>query len=411
MLHSTTLFLHFRPTFRMASSFSTKKYFSKLFAPQLLGELAAKHGAQLFFEINDQTPRKLAVQLMEDSIKSLATEQRLEVLKDLSYVSSITNSHTASLGKKLFKVETTKEFEPEIECASDTDSILYLFLRHEGITDKLALLAPFYASKSYFSYEAKKVVQDAAESTLTELSREFTRLANKDENATEQEMEHLFLDDILYIESKFQGAYDVGNKIDAKTGEITRKAISRKIETVRIAYIPAEEIVLLAGNISKQQKLIFLDTFLRIVTSGGYEGKVESYDTTPLKNLSLDFTIFNKGTPFIKASIKSATLSYADGKKKLRLTLPSSREHTGMQILKETIDELGLEEKFGSFDIVNMTFGFMFQNKEQQDKAVNVNVSISPTKASLCPLFEYERYAKAILKNAGVYEGFKLLEK
>ncbi|MEZ0209138.1 MAG: hypothetical protein ACAH17_03110 [Candidatus Paceibacterota bacterium] len=395
----------------MASSFSTKKYFSKLFAHDLLSELAVKHGAQLFFEINDQTPRKLAIQLMEDSIKSLDTEQRLEVLKDLSYVSSITNSHTATLGKKLFKLETTKEFEPEIECTSDTDVVLYLFLRHEAIADKLAFLAPFYASKSYTSYEAKKVAQDTAESTLTELSREFTRLANKDDNATQLEMEHLFLDDILYVESKFQGAYDVGNKLDTKTGEISRKAVSRKIETVRIAYIPNEEMMLLAGNISKQQKMIFLDTFLRVVTLGGYEGKVESYDIVPLKNLSLDFTVFNKGTPFIKASIKSATLSYADGKKKLRLTLPSSREYTGMQILKETIDELGLEERFGSFDIVNMTFGFMFQNKEKQDKAVNVNVSISPTRASLCPLFEYERYAKAILKNAGIYEGWKLLEK
>ena len=395
----------------MAQSFSVKKYLSKLYAPSLLSELASNYDVQLFFEINDQTPRKLAIQLMEDSIKSLDTEARLSVTKDLSYVSSITSAHTASLAKKLFKVETGKDFEAEIECTSDTDVVLYFFLRHEDIADKLAFLHPFYASKSYLSYEAKKVDEAEAETKLTELSREFTRLANKDDNATEQEMEHLFLDDILYIESKFQGAYDVESKVDAKTGEIDRKHVTRKIERVRIAYLPKEEVMLIAGNVSKSQKMIFLDTFLRVVTSGGYEEKVERYDLTPLKNLSLDFTEYNKGTPFIKATMKSTTISYADGKKKLRLSLPSTREHANMQALQETLDELGLLQKFGSFDIVNMTFGFMFQNKEQQDKAVNVSCSISPTRASLCPLFPYERYTKSILKNAGIYEGFKLIEK
>jgi hypothetical protein len=156
--------------------------------------------------------------------------------------------------------------------------------------------------------------------------------------------------------------------------------------------------------------MLFMDTFLRVVTGGGYEEKVEHYDLTPLKNLSLDFTQYNKGTPFIKASIKSVTLSYAEGKKKLRLSLPTSRDQAGMQALKDTLEELGLTDKFSSFEIVNMTFGFIFQNKEKQDKSVNVNCSISKAKASLCPLFEYERYTKSILKNAGVYEGFKVLE-
>ncbi len=394
----------------MAKSFSTKKYFSKLFAHSLVSELAANHGAQLFFEINDQTPRKLAIQLMEDSIKSLDTGKRLEVLKDLSYIASITSTHTALLGKKLFKVETGKEFEPEVECKSDADVLLYIFLRHEAITDKLAFLFPFYASKSYISYEAKKVTQVEIESKLTELSREFTRIANKDDNATEQEMGNIVLDNILYVESKFQGSYDVSEKLDSKTGEIDKKHVVRKIETVRIAYLPNEEVVLVAGNTSKEQKMIFLDTFLRIVTNGGFEDKIEGFNMEQLKNLSLDFVQYNKGTPFIKASIKSVTLSYNEGKKKLRLALPTSNEHSGMQLLSETLSELGLEERFQSFDIVNMTFGFMFQNKDKQDKAVNVSVSISPNRATLCPLFEYERYTKSILKNAGIYEGWKVKE-
>ena len=394
----------------MAQSFSPKKYFSKITAPALVTELIGNHGGQAYLEINDQTPRKLTVQMMEDAVKSLDTEKRLEVIKDLSFVSSITSAHTASLGRKLFKKETGKDFEPEVECSTDADIILYLFLRHEEITDKLAFLHPFYASRSYISYEAKKVDEKEAETKLTELSREFTRIANKDDNATEQEMEHLFLDDILYIESKFQGSYDIESKLDAKTGEINRKHATRKIETVRIAYLPNEEVVLLAGNVSKPQKMVFLDTFLRIVTNGGYEEKIEAYDLSLLQNMSFDFVPHNKGTPFIKASVRSATLAYADGKKKIRFTLPASRDHANLAALRESVEELGLEERFGSFGVMNMSFGFIFQNKDKQDKAVNVSCSISPNKASLCPLFEYERYAKSILKNAGIYEGWKVKE-
>ncbi|MEN9338153.1 MAG: hypothetical protein RIQ41_467 [Candidatus Parcubacteria bacterium] len=393
----------------MAQSFSTKKYFSKIVAHTLVSELVAQHDAQVFFDINDQTPRKLAIQLMEDSIKSLDTEKRLDVLKDLSFVASITSSHTASLGKKLFKQETGKDFEPEVECVSDADTVLYLFVRHPEITDKLAFLHPFYASKSYISYEAKTVEQDEVQTKLTELGREFTRLANKDDNATEQHMEHIFLDSILYISSTFHEGYNVESTLNEEGTD--RKHIARKVQTVRIAYIPQEQIVLVAGDISKPQKMLFLDTFLRVVTGGGYEEKIETYDLTPLKNLAFDFVTYNKGTPFIKAGITSVTLSYAQGKKKLRIALPSSREHANLQLLQETLRELGLDERFASFDIAQIAFKCMFQNKEKQDKAVNVSCSISPNKATLCPLFEYERYTKSILKHAQIYQGFKVVEK
>lgn len=392
----------------MAQSFSLKKYLSKLYAPSLIAELAQKHGEQVLFDINDQTPRKLAIQMMEDSIKAIDTEKRLAMLQELSYVSSITNAHTATLAKKLFKEEKGVDFESELETQSDHDTVLYFYLRHEDMTDRLAFLHPFYASKSYLSYEAKPIEKVEASTKLTELGREFTRIANKEDNATEQHMEHLFLDDILYISSTFHEGYDIAQTLTEEGTD--RKRVTRKVQTVRIAYLPQEEIVLLSGNVSKQQKMVFLDTFLRIVTGGGYEGKAESYDLSPLQNFGLDFVHYNKGTPFIKASIKSVTLSYAGGKKKLRLALPSSREHSNLQHLKETLEELNLADRFGSFTIENIAFGFMFQNKDKQDKSVNVSCSISPLRASLCPLFEYERYTKSILKNAGIYEGFKLAE-
>lgn len=394
----------------MAQSFSLRKYFSKINAHELVSELIRKHDGQAFFEINDQTPRKLAVQLMEDSIKSLETETRLEIMKELSYVSSITNQHTARLGKKLFTKNTGKEFEPEIECTSDHDLVLYFHVKHEDIADKLAFLHPYYASKSYLSYEAKKVEELEAETKLTELGREFTRLANKDDNATEQHMEHVFVDGILFATSTFHEGYDIEHTLN-REGETDRKAFRRKVHRVRIAYIPEEETVLLSGTVSKQQKLIFLDTFLRVVTNGGYEAKEEVYDLVPLKNLDFDFTQYNKGAPFIKANIKSVTLSYAEGKKKLRIALPSTQEHSNLQALREMLDELGLTIQIGTFSIANIAFGFLFQNKEKQDKVVNVSCSISPSKASLCPLYEYERYAKNMLKNADIYGGYTTTEK
>jgi hypothetical protein len=301
-----------------------------------------------------------------------------------------------------------KEFEPEVECSTDEDIMLYLFLRHDEIMEKLAFLSPFYASKGYLSYESKAVGKAVAETKLTELSREFTRIANKEDNATEQSLEHLFLDGILYVSSLFHEGYDIGQSLNEEGTD--RKRITRRVQTVRIAYLPGEEVVLVAGNVSKHQKLVFLDTFLRVVTGGGYEGKSESYDLSPLKNLAHDFIPYNKGTPFIRASVRSVTLSYAEGKKKLRIALPSGRQYSGMQSLEETLGELGLTQKFGTFTIANVAFAFLFQNKDKQDKSVNVSCSLSPTKASLCPLFEYERYTKTILKNAGIYEGFKVAE-
>jgi hypothetical protein len=252
--------------------------------------------------------------------------------------------------------------------------------------------------------------QDEVEMQLSELRREFTRLANKEDNATELDMESAYIDDVLYLETQFQGSYDIGQKLDPETGEMNRKHISRRIETIRIAYIPNEEIMLIAGNVSKQQKMIFLDTFLRIVCGTGYEAKVETFNLEPLKDLTLDFTTHNKGTPFIKGSIYSATVSYADGKKKVRLTFPVSRDHTGMQAFKETLEELGLDKKWNSLELTNANFKFIFQNKENIEKSINVAFSLTSQKATLCPLFEYERYAKALLKNAGIYEGFKLSE-
>ena len=81
-----------------------------------------------------------------------------------------------------------------------------------------------------------------------------------------------------------------------------------------------------------------------------------------------------------------------------------------MQALSETLDELGLTDQFDTFNIASIAFQFSFQNKEKENRNVNVSCSLTPSKATLCPLFEYERYTKSILKNAEVYQGFVLSE-
>ena len=43
--------------------------------------------------------------------------------------------------------------------------------------------------------------------------------------------------------------------------------------------------------------------------------KIEHYDLTPLKKSFTGFYSVQQGYPFIKASIKSVTLSYAEGKR------------------------------------------------------------------------------------------------
>ena len=129
----------------MAQSFSTKKYFSKIFVPSLIQKLYAKHNAEVFFDINDQTPRKTAVDMMVESFTVLDPAQKIDIEGELSYISSFSTKHTARLAKLLYKETTGKEFEPEVECTTDHDYALYFSLYHEDLVEHIIFLNEFYA--------------------------------------------------------------------------------------------------------------------------------------------------------------------------------------------------------------------------------------------------------------------------
>lgn len=395
----------------MPQKFSPKKYFSKIYAVDLLKELYQKHGETMFIEVNEQTPRKTAIDMILESFNNLEIEKKSDIQKDLAYISSFSNSNFSILARKLFKDIKGLAFEPEIQCASDHDLTLYFFLRHNELISELIFLNEFYLSKTYLSYEAKNYNKETLSLDVDELAREFKRIANKEDNATDCEFTWKELDGVLYVRSVFEGSHELSTKIDPKTGEVDRANTRRRIETIRIACVPKEKVVLISGTLDKNQKLIFLDTFLRIICKSGHDGKVDTYDLSIFKNLSLDFMSINKGTPLMKWKVKNITFSYKDGKKKLRLSLNSDANTVGMAPLSETLSEISLNDGFKTFEIESASISFTFNDKEKEGKVKSVNCSISKNKTSLCPLFEYDNYAMNLLRLGGVSKGFVLVEK
>lgn len=398
-------------------SFSAKKYFSKIYTTELLTELYKKHGAEAFIEINDQTPRKTAVNMMLESFNSIDPEQKIDIEKELTFISSFSSDNTALLAQKLFKEINSKEFETEIECISPHDIILYFFLRHNDLVEDLIFLHEFYLSKNYFKYEALEYKKENLNTGLHELKNDWERIANENSNATDCEFTSKEIEDILYIRQVYEGSYERQVKMNKKTGEVDRANAVRKIETIRLAYLPKEKLVLVSGNINKQKKLYFMDSFLRIICKCGYEGKIESFDISPFKDLSFNFLNINKGTPLMKWKIKNITLSYKEGKKKLRLGLNSDSNTLGLDPLSETLEELGMKNKFDSFNIDSLSLSFSFNNEDlsaqagKENTMINVSCSISKGKTNLCPLFKYDNYALKLLKLGNINQGFILEEK
>jgi hypothetical protein len=135
---------------------------------------------------------------------------------------------------------------------------------------------------------------------------------------------------------------------------------------------------------------------------------MESFNLSVFKKQDFDFKTTNNGTPLLTWKIKAITLSFGSEKtkKKMRLSLPSTAQEHGLNPLFSTLEELELTTKIQSYNIDNVTLSFSFIDKVKADKSANVSCSLSLTKSSLCPLFPYDRYARTLLKQAGVDGGF-----
>ena len=391
------------------ATFSLKKYIGKIYAYELWNELLKGHKVTAFFEISESVPRKAAIDIISDTFKGIDIGKRIDIEKELSYISTFSTPFAASLYKKLLTKELGSTFEPEIECPTDADMVLYCFLRHRELLERVLFLHDFYTSKSYMAYEAPNKEINFIEKS-SELIKDFERLANKDDNATEAKIAFEELDNILYLSVLFEGRYQVEPKINKESGELDRTHSIRKVERVFIAYVRDEERVLIRGTVGRTALTHFLDSFLRIVCESAYEGKKESYDLSTFKNLAFDFVSHNKGTPLLRWKIKAISLSFANGKKKIRLALPSEQHSVALAPLSETLDDLGMISKYDSFTIDSLSLVFTFNDKEHEGKSINVSTSLSPKKNGLCALFPAHNYVRKLLTLTGIDKGFVLEE-
>ncbi len=393
----------------MAKSFSIKNYFKKIHTHELLADLYEKNSITAILGITESTSRKNAVDIMMDFYKSLSPSDRIEIEKELIVISTLSTKHSIPLFVSLLKEKKLPYDITTVECKTTEDRVLYYYLYHKDIFDEVMFFHDFYTSRGYMLYEAKEIDLVGALFSITELTKEFKRLANKDERATECDVTAKSLDGLLYLHATFEGGSHISPRRDSTTGELDRTRTVRKHEEVKIVYLPKDKEVLISYTGSKHEKLIFLDTFLRIVCSGAYIEKIESFDLKKIKNKDFDFSTSNNNTPLLMWKIKGITLSFGGeekSKKKMKLSLPSTVQEDRLNPLFSTLDELSLSKQFQLYSIENVTLSFSFINKENPEKSINVSCSLSQNKSSLCPLFQYDRHARVLLKQSGIYEGF-----
>jgi hypothetical protein len=263
------------------------------------------------------------------------------------------------------------------------------------VFEDLEFFHQFYITKGYMPYEAKKVSLQDADFAISELTREYTRISKKEGRDTSCITKHKTLGNIMYVTASI-------------TEHTTEDENPRILQTIKIAYLPDDAEVLIAYSGKKYEKLLYLDTFLRIVCGGGYDAKELSYSLSPIQNDTFDFAKHANGIPLMTWKIKGITLSFGNEKvkKKMKLTLPSSMHEYGFSPLKNTLDELALATKWKEYTVDSVTLMFSFVHMYKGDKSVQTPCTISLTKASLCPLFPYDRYVRSILQSSNIERGF-----
>lgn len=392
----------------MAQSFSPKKYFQKIHTHEVLADFYETHAITAILGITDSTPRKNAVEIMIDFYKSLPPSQKIDIEKELTLISTLSTKHTIPLFNTVFKHKKIAVPETKNECKTDQDRILYYYLHHRDIFDEILFFHDFYSSRGYMLYEAKEVTLESAEFAITELTKEFKRIANKEDRATECILTAKSLDGLLYVHGVFDGVSELNPERNKETGELDRTKTRRRQEEIKIVYFPKDNYVIISYTGSRYEKLIFLDTFLRIVCNSHFEDKLQSCDIHAFKDKHFDFSKTNKSIPLLTWKAKSITLSFGSdkAKKKIKISLPGSSQERGLSSLFTTLEELQLEKNFALYNIENILLSFSFQDIQKPEKSTNISCSLSPNKISLCPLFPYDKYAMTLLKQAGIDTGF-----
>lgn len=393
----------------MSQSFSPKKYFKKIQTSELLVKFYATHDIVALFEITDKTSRKTVTDILLDFYNSIPLEQKFDIERELTLIHTLSTKYSIPIFISLLKEKKIPHEQKEIECTSDEDKVLYYYLYHKNIFDEVMFFHDFYISRGYMLYEAKQIQVETAEYAITEFTKEFRRILNKEDTITEFDITAKILNGSLFVHIIFEGALELRTEIDKVTGELDRAKTRRKQEDLKIIYIPKDNEILISYTGKRYEKLIFLDTFLRIVCESHYEDKIESFDLSIFKKKDFDFATINKKIPLLAWKVKAVTFSFGNSekaKKKIRLSLPSSPQENGLNPLFSTLEELKLISQLENFYIENVALSFSFTDKEKSDKSVNVSCSVSLSKSSLFPLFPYDTYARKLLKQSGIYGGF-----
>jgi len=254
------------------------------------------------------------------------------------------------------------------------------------------------------------VTLDTAEMKMSECIREFKRILDKEDRVTELSIETKILGKAFYVYGTFEGTTLLTPAKNKETGELDRKRTTRKLEEIRIVYLPEDKEVLIGYSGGKQEKLSFLDTFLRIVCgTNGYEDKEQHFDLSVFKKETFDFASLNKGNPLLNWKIKSIALSFGEDvvKKKLRISLPSTKHELTLSPLFSTVRELNIEKTLVSCTIDSVALSYSFTKIGNTEKTVKVNCTVSATKASILPLLPYDRFVRSLLKQSHIDKGFQ----
>lgn len=269
----------------MAQAFSAKKYFSKISSPLLLTEFYKSHNITALFETQEDTPRKALTTLFVDFYTSLSQEEKQGLLQDFTLALTLSTKYTTYLFSQLTQEHGISSIT-EIECKTDHDVALYYLLKHRDIFDEALFFNEFYATRSYMLYEAQEVDKDSALLALTELTKELKRITTKDEDSGDYlSLTHKMLNGNLFVHVEYDGKQILTKNNEEEETWNTK----RKREELKIVYLREDKEVLLFGTMSRYEKNIFLDTFLRVVCKSMYEGKVESFNLSQFLVPTFDF--------------------------------------------------------------------------------------------------------------------------
>ena len=392
----------------MAVPFSPRQYFKNIQTPQLITQLYATHGVTAVFEISETTPRSVVVDMLYDYYKSLDGSIKYDIERELALVHSLSTKFSPALFRSALQSAGKPHEVTEVECKTIHDFTLYYYLTQREVFDEVLYYHDFYTGRRYFRYEAKRVDLSEGAKSLPELTKEFERIANKHDRVTSCDVTHRVLDGRLYIHASFEGSAKVTPVLDKETSIIDRTRTSRSLEQIHIVYIPEDEEVMIAYTGGKAEKLILLDTFLRLVCGSEYQGKVESYDLKHFSKQNFTFPNASHGFALLSWKIKSLKFSFGAEKikKRIHMALPSAQQEVGMAPLYAMLRELGLESRFSSFTIDQVALSFTFVNEEKPESSVNLRFTITPNKISLNPLFPYDRRARLFVRQVGVDLGF-----